>query len=198
MDRRKFIELMTSGIAAANASSMLALGQNQSTRPNFLFIIADDLMYRTVHGLNNPEVHTPNLDRLAASGCAFTHCFHQGSWSGAVCVPMTCIVQTICVTGSGESFSNCNSTIENVSSRLLAGSSTTRRKTLSAGNHATFNFGCHSEAQVLATNFGGNGSPCGTRCSRPSTKPLPFASNCQSRLASGAICRMLQVFQRDI
>jgi choline-sulfatase len=27
------------------------------------------------------------MDRLAASGCAFTHCFHQGSWSGAVCLP---------------------------------------------------------------------------------------------------------------
>ncbi len=87
MDRRKFIELMASGIAAANAPSMMAVGQNQSIRPNFLFIIADDLMFRTVHGLNNPEVHTPTLDRLAASGCAFTHCFHQGSWSGAVCVP---------------------------------------------------------------------------------------------------------------
>jgi choline-sulfatase len=27
------------------------------------------------------------MDRLAARGCAFTHCFHQGSWSPAVCLP---------------------------------------------------------------------------------------------------------------
>ena len=89
MDRRKFIGLMTAGIAAGTAASPLALGQegNLSSRPNFLFIIADDLMYRTVHALNNKEIHTPNFDRLAASGCAFTHCFHQGAWTGAVCIP---------------------------------------------------------------------------------------------------------------
>ena len=87
MDRRKFISLMTSGVAASNAASVLAFAQQQSTRPNFLFIIADDLTYRSIHGLNNPEVHTPNLDRLAASSCVFTHCFHQGSWEPAVCVP---------------------------------------------------------------------------------------------------------------
>lgn len=87
MDRRKFIALMSSGIAAANQASVLALAQDQSQRPNFLFIIADDFTYRAIHSLTNPEVKTPNLDRLAASGCAFTHCFHQGSWSPAVCVP---------------------------------------------------------------------------------------------------------------
>ena len=89
MNRRKFIGLMTSGVAASNAVPFMGFAQNHSTRPNFLFIIADDLMYRTIHSLNNKEIHTPNLDRLAASGCAFTHCFHQGAWSGAVCLP-TC------------------------------------------------------------------------------------------------------------
>ena len=63
-------------------------------RPNFLFMIADDLTYRSIHSINNPEVHTPNLDRLAASGSVFTHCFHQGSWSGAVCVPSRTMLNT--------------------------------------------------------------------------------------------------------
>ncbi|MEO6983065.1 MAG: sulfatase-like hydrolase/transferase [Edaphobacter sp.] len=97
MDRRKFIGLMTTGIAAANAPSALALAPKQpkqSERPNFLFIIADDLMYRTIHALNNHEVQTPNLDRLANSGCAFTHCFHQGSWSPAVCLPSRTMLNT--------------------------------------------------------------------------------------------------------
>jgi choline-sulfatase len=91
MDRRKFIGLMGSGIAASSTASAFALPpapqEPASDRPNFLFIICDDLMFRTIHGLNNPEVQTPNIDRLMSSGCAFTHCFHQGSWSGAVCVP---------------------------------------------------------------------------------------------------------------
>lgn len=91
MDRRRFIELMGSGIAATGAASAFSMEpvahQPSNSRPNFLFIICDDLMFRTLHGLNNPEVHTPNMDRLLSSGCAFTHCFHQGSWSGAVCMP---------------------------------------------------------------------------------------------------------------
>ncbi len=90
MDRRKFLGLVGGGMAAAQSG--LTLGAQAESvpadgRPNFLFIIADDLAFRTIGSLNNPEVHTPNLDRLAASGTAFTHCFHQGSWSGAVCVP---------------------------------------------------------------------------------------------------------------
>ncbi len=91
MDRRRFIGLLGTGVAASSTKSVFALSQTHSNqaaeRPNFLFIICDDLTYRTIHRLNNPEVHTPNMDRLAHSGCAFTHCFHQGSWSGAVCVP---------------------------------------------------------------------------------------------------------------
>ena len=91
MDRRKFIEWMGSGFVAASAAPGLGAMSHPSDaateRPNFLFIICDDLMFRTIRGLNNPEVHTPNLDRLVKSGCAFTHAFHQGSWSGAVCMP---------------------------------------------------------------------------------------------------------------
>ncbi len=54
--------------------------------PNFLFIIADDQAYNTVHALGNPYIKTPNMDRLARNGLTFTHAFNQGSWSGAVCV----------------------------------------------------------------------------------------------------------------
>lgn len=88
MDRRKFIELMAAGVAGGAVSTQVAFGDEAkgSSRPNFLFMICDDLMFRTIHSLNNPEVHTPNMDRLGRSGCIFTHSFHQGSWSGAVCV----------------------------------------------------------------------------------------------------------------
>jgi choline-sulfatase len=91
MDRRQFMGVIGSGIAAGSLSAPLLRGEvpsgDEAKRPNFLFIIADDQLYRTIHSLNNPEIHTPNLDRLAASGTTFTHAFHQGSWSGAVCVP---------------------------------------------------------------------------------------------------------------
>ena len=55
-------------------------------RPNFLFMIADDLTYRGIRALFDQQVSTPNLDRLVANGCSFTHCFQQGSWTGAVCI----------------------------------------------------------------------------------------------------------------
>jgi len=90
MNRRDFIGLIGSGIAASHVRGVPSLAPGQpspvGSRPNFLFIICDDLMFRSIRSVNNPEVHTPNLDRLAASGCTFTHSFHQGSWSAAVCV----------------------------------------------------------------------------------------------------------------
>ena len=64
-------------------------------KPNVLFIIADDQAPRSIGGVNNPEIKTPNLDRLAKQGVLFSHCFNQGSWSGAVCVAS----RTMLITG---------------------------------------------------------------------------------------------------
>ena len=44
-------------------------------RPNVLLFIADDMTYNDAGALGNPQVHTPNLDRLAESGTTFTHMF---------------------------------------------------------------------------------------------------------------------------
>lgn len=35
----------------------------------------------------NPAIHTPNLDRLAAGGTAFTRAYHNGGFDDAVCIP---------------------------------------------------------------------------------------------------------------
>ena len=78
MDRRQFLQ---------SAAATAATAAPNPPRPNFLFLIADDLTHNGIRAMGNQEIETPNLDRLAARGCAFTHCFHQGSWSGAVCVP---------------------------------------------------------------------------------------------------------------
>ena len=63
-------------------------------KPNFLVVVADDQCFRTIHALNNPEIHTPTFDRLVARGTTFTHCFHQGSWTGAVCVASRAMMHT--------------------------------------------------------------------------------------------------------
>ena len=52
-------------------------------RPNILWICTDQQRYDTIGALGNPHVHTPNLDRLAAEGVAFTHAFCQSP----ICTP---------------------------------------------------------------------------------------------------------------
>ena len=64
-------------------------------KPNVLFIIADDQAPLSIGGVNNPEVKTPNLDRLAKRSVLFSNCFNQGSGSGAVCVAS----RTMLITG---------------------------------------------------------------------------------------------------
>ncbi len=52
------------------ASSLAA--QTAARRPNFLVIVTDDQGIGDVGCYGHPEVRTPNLDRLAASGVRFT------------------------------------------------------------------------------------------------------------------------------
>lgn len=91
--RRTFLR----GAAGAMVGSAMLPLMGQSTsadRPNFLFLFTDDQTFRSINALNNPEVHTPNLDRLARRGVVFTHCFNQGSWSGAVCICSRAMLNT--------------------------------------------------------------------------------------------------------
>ena len=65
----------------------LTIGQVQAkTKPNVLFIFADDQCFETVANLGLTDIDTPNLDRLAKRGTQFTRAYNMGSWSGAVCV----------------------------------------------------------------------------------------------------------------
>jgi len=63
-------------------------------RPNFLVIITDDQSIDTINAFGNDAINTPNINRLAKSGMAFTHVFNQGSWSGAVCAPSRQMINT--------------------------------------------------------------------------------------------------------
>lgn len=46
-----------------------------STRPNFLFIQADQLAARALRAYGNATVKAPNIDRLAAQGVVFENCY---------------------------------------------------------------------------------------------------------------------------
>lgn len=77
-----------------------------SKQPNILFILTDDQRFDTIHALGNDEIHTPNLDSLAASGTAFTRAHIPGGTSGAVCMPSRAMIHSgrtlFHLYGSGE------------------------------------------------------------------------------------------------
>jgi arylsulfatase A-like enzyme len=51
--------------------------------PNVLFILTDQQRWDSLGASGNPDVHTPNLDRLASTGTYFTNCHVQNP----VCMP---------------------------------------------------------------------------------------------------------------
>lgn len=58
-----------------------------SSRPNILFFFADDLSHEMIHTMGNDRIITPNLDRLAESGMAFTHaCIQEATGDTLDCV----------------------------------------------------------------------------------------------------------------
>lgn len=75
MKRRDFLKrcaaLSTGGFLIANNEMVVSV---ERTKPNFLFIIADDLTFRDI-GCYGGQAHTPNIDKLAEEGIRFTQCF---------------------------------------------------------------------------------------------------------------------------
>jgi choline-sulfatase len=66
-----------------------------ASRPNILFLFADDQSFETVRAFGHTAgIYTPNLDRLAADGATFTHAYNMGSWQPAVCVPSRAMLVT--------------------------------------------------------------------------------------------------------
>ena len=67
---------------------------SEPEKPNILFIFADDQTYQGIHALGNPEVITPNLDKLVESGVTFTHSYNMGGWNGAICLASRAMLNT--------------------------------------------------------------------------------------------------------
>ena len=61
--------------------------QAADSKPNILFLFADDQRADTIAALGNKIIKTPNLDRLAHNGLSFTRAYMQGGNNGATCVP---------------------------------------------------------------------------------------------------------------
>jgi arylsulfatase A-like enzyme len=68
----------------------LALPSFAQTRPNIIFILADDLGYGELGSYGQKLIQTPHLDRMAAEGIRFTQ-FYAGS---TVCAPSRSVLMT--------------------------------------------------------------------------------------------------------
>ncbi len=69
------------------AAALALSDAGQEKRPNVLFLFTDDQRPDTIAALGNALIRTPNLDRIANSGFAFTSAYCMGSTVGAVCTP---------------------------------------------------------------------------------------------------------------
>ncbi|MFM1920855.1 MAG: hypothetical protein RLZZ303_2489 [Candidatus Hydrogenedentota bacterium] len=63
-------------------------------QPNVLFLFADDLRPDALGFMGHPDLKTPNLDRLGASGMCFENAYLMGSRNGAVCMPSRAMLMT--------------------------------------------------------------------------------------------------------
>lgn len=71
-----------------------AAGAEEPRRPDVIVLLADDMAPDTIAALGNPEIRTPNLDRLAARGTSFTRAYGMGGWHGAICVASRAMLLT--------------------------------------------------------------------------------------------------------
>jgi len=89
--RRQFLKKASMTAASMGALSMLTsgcqenlIGGSSNKKPNIVYILADDMGYGDVSGINeNGRINTKNIDSIANGGMAFTDA-HSGS---AVCTP---------------------------------------------------------------------------------------------------------------
>jgi len=72
-----------------------SIAQKQSTKPNIILIIADDLGYGDLGCYGQQKIKTPNIDKLATNGMRFTQ-FYSGT---AVCAPSRASLMTGLHTG---------------------------------------------------------------------------------------------------
>ena len=80
--------------AVAFTAQQKCVASEQTQKPNVVFILADDHTYNGINALNNPEVHTPNLDKLVNNGTSFVNTHIFGANSPAVCAPSRAMLLT--------------------------------------------------------------------------------------------------------
>src|SRR6516162_4907610 len=77
-------------LLALGAVSDRAVGDEAGVKPNFVFILIDDLGWKDVGCFGSKFYQTPNIDRLAAQGMRLTNAYA----AGPVCSPTRASILT--------------------------------------------------------------------------------------------------------
>src|SRR5882724_13308310 len=96
-------------------------GHSAASRPNIVFIFADDHAYQAISAYNDPRklIETPNIDRLAQEGMRFDRCLVPNS----ICGPSRATVLT-------GKYSHLNGFYNNTATMRFDGSQVTFPKLL--------------------------------------------------------------------
>lgn len=95
MDRRESLKILAGAAILGTADTLMyAARRKASARPNVLVFFTDDQRASTIGALGNHHIHTPNLDKLAARGTAFTRAYMMGGMTGATCIPSRAMLHT--------------------------------------------------------------------------------------------------------
>jgi arylsulfatase A-like enzyme len=94
LTRRKFVQRLAIGTtllsgkipSTAIADSVQGAPGDKESRPNIIFILADDLGWGDLSCYGRPDYRTPNIDQLALQGTKFTDAYS----ASAVCTPSRC------------------------------------------------------------------------------------------------------------
>ncbi|MHC4623043.1 MAG: sulfatase-like hydrolase/transferase [Planctomycetota bacterium] len=94
LNRRDFLKAVGLGAASFAAPGCAGLSNPLSNkasakRPNIVFIMADDIGQPVLGCYGGTSYQTPNLDKLAATGIRFNHCY-----SSPVCAPSRVKIMT--------------------------------------------------------------------------------------------------------
>jgi arylsulfatase len=105
MTRRQFVtgSLIAAGALTAERTAVSAQ-QTQGKRPNVLFLMTDQQRADTICALGNPDIYTPNYDRLVQRGVAFTRAYSPCP----VCVPARYTIRTGCLPPTTGIYNNGN------------------------------------------------------------------------------------------
>ncbi|HEX7773114.1 MAG TPA: sulfatase-like hydrolase/transferase, partial [Pyrinomonadaceae bacterium] len=91
LTRRKFVQrlaigttLLSGGVRSeAIAKSVQRSSGVKESRPNIVFILADDMGWGDLSCYGRPDYRTPNIDLLASQGTKFTDAYS----ASAICTP---------------------------------------------------------------------------------------------------------------